>query len=264
MFKEAVKKEKPLIVLGVPNAYTAMMAERLGFFALYLSGASVANNCYGVADEGITTLSDVLIEVRRIVKAVKLPLLVDVDTGFEDPQKTVEKMEEAGASAIHIEDQLPKKLCGHLPGKKLVSKEEMCARIKAAVKGRKNQDFVIMARTDALAVEGVEKTLERSLAYKEAGADMLFLEAVEELTLYSQFQKRLAIPILANMTEFGKTPLVPAAKLEGVDMALYPLTLSRCMNFAAKEAIETVRADGSQKVLIPKMQTRAELYSFLN
>lgn len=261
-FLQALKQEKPLQILGVPNAYTALMAKGCGYRALYLSGASVSNNCFGLADEGLTTLPDVLTEVKRLTEAVPLPLLVDIDTGWDDPKETVRKMEEAGAAAVHIEDQVPKKLCGHLEGKAIVPTATMCQRITEAVKGK--DELIIMARSDALAVEGVEATLKRCLAYRDAGADMLFLEAPTDLTLYSLFKERVGLPILANMTEFGKTPLAKTEQLEGVDMVLFPRALFRRMNFFAKETMAHIRNEGTQEALLPSMENREQLDETLN
>src|SRR5215475_4669194 len=263
--RAALKTERPLQIVGVINAYAAILAEDSGFKALYLSGAGVANASYGVPDVGITTLEDVLIDVRRITSATKLPLLVDADTGWENPQKTVREMTKAGAAGIHLEDQVEAKRCGHLAGKQLVSPEEMCQRIKSALKGRTDPSFVIMARTDGVASEGIDAGIERARKYCEAGADMIFAEALTELEQYKEFTSALKVPVLANITEFGKTPLFTVEELAsvGVSMALYPLSAFRAMNAAALKVYRSLRTDGTQKNVIREMQTRAELYEFL-
>lgn len=268
-FREAVQKERPLQVMGVINAYVALMAEQCGYRALYLSGAGIANSSYGLPDLGMTTLDNVLEEARRITDAVGLPLLVDIDTGWGSSlmiAKTIRQMCRASVAAVHIEDQLLEKRCGHRPGKLLVSKEEMCDRIKAAVDAKPDRDFVVMARTDAYAVEGFEAMIDRCIAYKQAGADMLFAEAMPEIDLYSIVKEKINLPLLANMTEFGKTPLATTEELAkvGVDMVLYPLSVARVMYRAALEALSIIRRDGSQKGLIERMQTRDELYQFLD
>jgi methylisocitrate lyase len=264
--RAALKAERPLQIVGVINAYAAILAERTGFKAIYLSGAGVANASCGVPDIGITTLNDVLIDVRRIATSSQLPLLVDADTAWDDPKKTVREMIKAGAAGIHIEDQVSAKRCGHLPGKQLVGADEMIARIKAAVKGRTDPDFVIMARTDAAATEGLDKALQRACRYRDAGADMIFAEALTELEHYRIFAKALQIPVLANITEFGKTPLftVPELASAGVRVALYPLSAFRAMNAAALKVYRAIRTRGTQKTVLHEMQTRAELYEFLN
>lgn len=260
----ALKQEKPLQIVGVFNTFCALMAERAGFKALYLSGAGVANLSFGIPDTGETTLENVLEDAQRITKRVSLPLLVDIDTGWEIPH-TIRAMEQAGVAAVHIEDQQVNKRCGHLPGKMLVSKEEMCDRIRQAVDAKRNEDFVIMARTDALAVEGMEAACERAAAYVEAGADMLFAEAIPSGESYAPF-KALGVPVLANITEFGKTPLLSREELtkHDIDMALYPLTISRVMNQAGLEALKELKKEGTQSKLVPKMMTRGELYEFLD
>ena len=268
-FRESVEVEKPLQIVGVINAYVAMMAEHTGFKALYLSGAGVANSAYGLPDLGMTTLDNVAEEVRRITSAVETPLLVDIDTGWGSSlmiARTIKTMEAAGAAAVHIEDQPFIKRCGHRLGKKVVPTEIMVDRIKAALDARRDPNFVIMARTDAYAIEGHEKTLERAIAYAEAGADMLFLEAFTELKHYAEFRQNLEVPILANLTEFGQTPLFTIQELASakVDMALYPLSANRAMNLAALRTLQTIRKEGSQKPLLESMQTREELYGFLN
>ena len=264
-FRQALRTERPLQIVGVINAYAAILAGDTGFKALYLSGAGVANASYGMPDIGITALEDVLIDVRRITAATKLPLLVDADTGWEDPRKTVREMIKAGAAAIHIEDQVEAKRCGHLGGKQLVSSKEMVQRINAAVKGRTDPAFVIMARTDAVATEGLDAGIERAREYSKAGADMLFAEALTNLEQYREFTKAIKVPVLANITEFGKTPLFTVTELAsaGVSMALYPLSAFRAMNAAALKVYRTLRAEGTQKNVLGEMQTRAELYEFL-
>jgi len=268
-FREAMKKEKPLQVVGVINAYAALLAERAGFQAIYLSGGGVAAASLGVPDLGITTLEDVLMDTRRITDACSLPLLVDVDTGFGSAfniARTVRSLIKAGAAAMHIEDQVQAKRCGHRPGKALVPPEEMEDRIKAAVDARNDPSFVIMARTDALAVEGVESALERSRRYVEAGADMIFAEAVTELGMYAEFVRAAGVPVLANITEFGKTPLFTTHQLAevGVELVLYPLSAFRAMSAAASAVYQILRRDGTQQAVLGMMQTRAELYEVLN
>lgn len=267
-FREAVKTEQPLQVLGTINAYVAMMAKEVGFRAIYLSGAGVANASYGLPDLGMTTLDNVLEDARRIIEATDMPLLVDIDTGWGDHlmiERTVKRMCRAGVAAVHLEDQVSAKRCGHRSGKELVSCEEMCERIKAAVGGKLDDDFVLMARTDALANEGVDGALKRCQAYKEAGADMLFVEAVADPLHYLEIKKQVGLPILANMTEFGKSPLLDLNELQnaGVDMVLYPLSLMRAMNQAALEVMQGIREKGSQVSFLDVMQTREELYGFL-
>jgi len=263
--RAALKSERPLQIVGVINAYAAILAEDTGFKALYLSGAGVANASYGVPDIGITTLDDVLIDVRRISRASKLPLLVDADTGWENPRKTVREMIKAGAAGIHLEDQVEAKLCGHLAGKQLVSTKEMVQRIKAAVSGRTDPAFMIMARTDAVATEGLDAGIERAREYCEAGADMIFAEALTKLEQYRKFVKAVKVPVLANITEFGRTPLLTVEELAsvGVSMALYPLSAFRAMNAAALKVYRALRSEGTQKNVLGEMQTRAELYEFL-
>ena len=268
-FREALALEKPLQVVGVINAYAALMAERVGFRAIYLSGGGVANASFGLPDLGMTTLSDVLEDVHRITNATGLPLLVDADTGWGNAfmiARTVRQMIKAGAAGIHIEDQVQAKRCGHRPNKEIVSTAEMVDRIKAAVDAKTDPDFVLMARTDALAVEGLEQTIERACCYKEAGADMIFAEALSELSQYRQFSDAVDIPILANMTEFGKTPLFTTEELKasGVSLALYPLSAFRAMSAAALNVYQTIREQGTQRKVVDNMQTRAELYEFLN
>lgn len=267
-FRAALDFEQPLQIVGVINAYAARLAERAGFRALYLSGGGVAAASLGIPDLGITTLEDVLVDARRITDVTGLPLLVDVDTGFGSAfniARTVRSMIRVGAAAVHIEDQVQAKRCGHRPGKALVSKEEMVDRIKAAVDARDDPEFVIMARTDALAVEGLPSALERATAYTAAGADMLFAEAVTEPGMYAKFSQASGVPILANMTEFGKTPLLTREELRsaGVSMILYPLSAFRAMSQAALRVYDTIRQEGTQAELLPQMQTREELYDVL-
>ena len=268
-FRDAVSEECPLQVVGVINAYAAIMAERVGFRAIYLSGSGVASASYGLPDLGMTTLNDVLEDVRRITNATELPLLVDVDTGWGNAfmiSKTVRQMIRAGAAAAHIEDQVSAKRCGHRPNKEVVSPDEMVDRIKAAVDAKTDPDFVLMARTDALAIEGLDAAIERACRYKDAGADMIFAEAVTELEQYRKFGDAVSIPILANITEFGKTNLYTTEELRsvGVSLALYPLSAFRAMNAAALQVFRTLRDEGTQKRVVDMMQTRDELYEFLN
>lgn len=267
--RAALAAEKPLQIAGVINAYAARLAEQAGFRAVYLSGGGVAAASLGVPDLGITGLEDVLIDARRITDATGLPLLVDVDTGFGSAfniARTVRSLIKAGAAALHIEDQVQAKRCGHRPGKALVSQSEMVDRIKAAVDARSDSHFCIMARTDALAGEGLQPALERAAAYVQAGADFLFPEAVTDPRLYAEFARAAGVPILANMTEFGQTPLLPAAELAGygVDMVLYPLSAFRAMSAAAQRVYAAIRAEGTQAGLLEEMQTRAALYEVLD
>ncbi len=268
-FRQALQVEKPLQVVGTINAYTALLAEKAGFRAIYLSGGGVAAASLGVPDLGITTLEDVLVDTRRITDACSLPLLVDVDTGFGSAfniARTVRSLVKAGAAAMHIEDQVQAKRCGHRPGKAVVPAEEMIDRIKAAVDARSDPDFVIMARTDALAVEGLPAALERARRYVEAGADMIFAEAVGDLADYTAFVRATDVPVLANLTEFGKTPLFTTHQLAeaGVSLVLYPLSAFRAMSAAALRVFETLRREGSQANVVSAMQTRAELYEVLD
>jgi methylisocitrate lyase len=265
----ALKTEQPLQIAGTINAMTALLAQQAGFNAIYLSGAGVANASYGLPDLGITTLNDVITDVRRITAAVDLPLLVDIDTGWGGAfniARTIKEMIHAGAAAIHIEDQVQAKRCGHRPGKTLVDTAEMVDRIKAAVDARTDPSFIIMARTDALASEGLAATIERINRYIEAGADMIFFEGARELSQYTAVVQQCHAPILANITEFGVTPLFTRDELAstGVSMILYPLTAFRAMNAAALNIYQTLRKSGTQKDLITAMQTREELYSILN
>lgn len=266
-FREALKKEFPLQIVGAINANHALLAQQAGFQAIYLSGGGVAAGSLGIPDLGITQLEDVLIDIRRITDVCTLPLLVDVDTGFGpsafNVARTVRSLIKAGAAALHIEDQVGAKRCGHRPGKEVVSKEEMVDRLKAAADARTDAHFVIGARTDAFAMEGLEKTLERAVAYKEAGADFIFAEAVPELGLYRQFAEATGLPILANITEFGMIPMYTTEQLHqaGVAMALYPLSAFRAANKAALNVYEHIRKDGTQQQVLHTMQTREELYN---
>lgn len=266
--RAAVKAETPLQVVGTITAFSALMAKRSGFQAIYLSGGGVAANSLGMPDLGISTMEDVLIDIRRITDACDLPLLVDADTGWGGAfniARTVRSFIKAGAAGMHIEDQVGNKRCGHRPGKALVSRNEMVDRVKAAVDARSN-DFVIMARTDAIAVEGIEPAIERAVACVEAGADMIFPEAIYTLEQYRQFKDAVKVPILANITEFGQTPLFTTDELgsAGVDIVLYCCGAYRAMNKGAQTFYETVRREGTQKSVVPIMQTRAELYDFLD
>ena len=267
-FRRAVAEEKPLQVAGAITAFAARMAEATGFRALYLSGGGVAANSLGMPDLGISTMEDVLIDARRITEVTTLPLLVDIDTGWGGAfniARTIRSMTRAGVAAVHMEDQVGTKRCGHRPGKEVVSTAEMVDRIKAAVDARTDPDFVIMARTDALQGEGLELTLDRVHAYVEAGADMIFAEAVRDLALYPRFREASGVPILANITEFGHTPLYSKDELAsaGVDIILYCCSAYRAMNAAALKVYQTIRAEGTQGNVVDLMQTRAELYDFL-
>lgn len=269
-FRAAMTQEQPLQVIGIINAYVAIMAKEAGFKALYLSGAGVANSSYGLPDLGVTSLDDVLEDVGRILSTVDdIPLLVDIDTGWGNDlmiARTIKAMIRAGVAAVHIEDQVIHKRCGHRPNKIIVPKEEMVDRIKAAVDARIDPSFIIMARCDAFASEGLDNVIERSIAYRDAGADMLFPEALHSIEQYRQIKQAVQIPILANITEFGKTPLftLEELKLANVDLALYPLTVNRAMNKSAQHILQEVRKTGTQKHLLNEMQTREELYAFLN
>lgn len=268
-FRQAVTDHSPLQVVGTVNAYCAMMAEQTGHHAIYLSGGGVANASYGLPDLGITDLHDVLEDVRRITAASELPLLVDIDTGFGGAfniARTIEQMEKAGAAAVHIEDQVQQKRCGHRPNKAIVSQAEMVDRIKACVDARSDDNFVVMARTDALAVEGMESAIERAISCVEAGADMIFPEAMLTLEQYQEFVSAVNVPVLANITEFGATPLFSKEQLAsaGVDLVLYPLSAFRAMNKAALNVYQHLLQDGHQQAVIDQMQTRNELYEFLN
>ncbi len=264
-FRAALQAEKPLQIAGTINAYAALLAERAGFRAVYLSGAGVANHSYGVPDIGKTELADVLIDVRRITSRVGLPLLVDIDTGWGDAARAVREMGQAGAAAVHLEDQVPAKLCGHLPGKHLVPLAEMVARVQAAVRGKPDRDFVVMARTDAAANEGLPAAIARAQAYVAAGADMIFAEALRTLDDYRAFTAALNVPVLANLTEFGQTPYFTVEELRaaGLAMVLYPLSASRAAAAASLGVYQTIRRDGTQQSVVGQMQTRADLYATL-
>lgn len=269
-FRAALSKENPLQIVGTINANHALLAQRAGYQAIYLSGGGVAAGSLGLPDLGISTLDDVLTDIRRITDVCPLPLLVDADIGFGSSAfnvaRTVKSISKAGAAALHIEDQIGAKRCGHRPNKAIVSKEEMVDRIRAAVDARTDPNFVIMARTDALAVEGLEAAIDRAQAYVEAGADMLFPEAITELEMYRQFADAVQVPILANITEFGATPLFTTDELRSanVAMALYPLSAFRAMNRAAEKVYNVLRQEGTQKNVIDIMQTRNELYESIN
>jgi len=267
-FRAAVAAEKPLQVIGAINAYHAKLAERTGYRALYVSGGGVAAGSLGLPDLGISTLDDVLTDVRRITDATELPVLVDIDTGFGGAfniARTVKAMIKAGAAAVHIEDQVQAKRCGHRPGKAIVTQAEMVDRVKAAVDAKTDPDFVIMARTDALAVEGLQSAIDRACACVEAGAEMIFPEAITELAMYRQFAHAVQVPVLANITEFGATPLFSVDELRGADVSLvlYPLSAFRAMNQAALKVYQAVRRDGSQQNVVDLMQSRMELYDYL-
>ena len=265
-FRKAVQEESPLQVVGAINANHALLAKRAGFKAIYLSGGGVAAGSLGLPDLGISGLEDVLVDVRRITDVCDLPLLVDVDTGFGasafNVARTVRSLEKAGAAACHIEDQVGAKRCGHRPGKEIVGKDEMVDRVKAAADARTDADFVIMARTDALAVEGLDAAIERAVACVEAGADMIFPEAMTSLEMYKQFADAVKVPVLANITEFGSTPLFTVEELKSahVGLVLYPLSAFRAMNKAAENVYTAIRRDGTQQAVLDTMQTRAELY----
>jgi methylisocitrate lyase len=268
-FRSAVADERPLQVVGAINAYAGRMAAACGFKALYLSGGGVAANSLGVPDLGISGLEDVLIDVRRITDACALPLLVDADTGWGGAfniARTVKSLIKSGAAGLHIEDQVQAKRCGHRPGKEIVSKPEMVDRIKAAVDARTDSQFVIMARTDALAVEGIDKAIERAVACVAAGADMIFPEAMTELAMYRRFKDAVKVPILANITEFGQTPLYTREELAtvGVDIVLHCCSAYRAMNVAALGVYQAIRRDGTQKNVLDRMQTREDLYKYLD
>jgi len=267
-FRAALEAEHPLQIVGTINAYTALLAEKAGHKAIYLSGAGVANASFGLPDLAMTTLNDVCEDIRRIASATDLPLLVDADTGWGTAlmiSRTVREMTRAGAAACHFEDQVAEKRCGHRPGKALVESSEMCDRLKAAIDGRIDDDFVIMARTDAHAVEGQQAAIERAVAYAEAGADMIFAEALTTVEEYTQFTDAVDVPVLANLTEFGKTPLFTTDEMAaaGVRMTLYPLSAFRAMSAAALSVYETIRNDGTQQASVDSMQTREELYEVL-
>lgn len=267
-FRLALDEESPLQIVGTIHALSALQAQRAGFRAIYLSGAGVANASHALPDLGITNLGDVLEDARRITSACNLPLLVDIDTGWgtwENIQRTISELERVGVAAVHMEDQVAQKRCGHRPGKALVETEEMQARIAAAVQSRKDPDFVIMARTDAASVEGLASSIARAKAYVEAGADMIFAEALTTLDEYRQFVAAVPVPVLANLTEFGKTPTLSLEQLRavGVRIALFPLTAFRAMNAAAQRAYEAIRRDGNQRQILDSLQTREQLYDLL-
>jgi methylisocitrate lyase len=268
-FRAAVSAEKPLQIIGAINAYHALLATQTGYKAIYLSGGGVAAGSLGMPDLGISTLEDVLIDVRRITEVTETPLLVDIDTGFGGAfniARSIKNVIKAGAAAVHIEDQVQAKRCGHRPNKAIVSQAEMVDRIKAAVDAKTDPDFVIMARTDALAVEGLQSAIDRACACVEAGADMIFPEAITELGMYKQFAAAVKVPVLANITEFGSTPLFTVDELRSADvsMVLYPLSAFRAMNQAALKVYEAVRQDGTQANVVNLMHRRAELYEQLN
>ena len=266
--REALVEESPLQVVGTINAYSAMMAEKVGYRAIYLSGAGVANGSFGLPDLGMTSLNDVLEDVKRITGACNLPLLVDIDTGWGGAfniARTIKDMTRSGAAGAHIEDQVAQKRCGHRPNKEIVSCEEMEDRIKAAVDAKLEQDFLLMARTDALAVSGLQEVIYRAGRFQEAGADAIFAEAMTELSMYEKVVQSVDVPVLANITEFGSTPLYTLEELgsAGIAMALYPLSAFRAMNQAALNVYSTLRSQGTQASLIDKMQSRNDLYEFL-
>ena len=267
-FRQALKEEKPLQIVGAINAYTARMAQATGYKALYISGGGVAANSLGMPDLGISTMEDVLTDLRRITDVTTLPVMVDIDTGWGGAfniARTIRSFQKSGAAAVHMEDQVGTKRCGHRPGKEVVTLEEMVDRVKAAVDARTDPSFVIMARTDALAVEGINAAIDRACAYVEAGADMIFPEAITALPMYQQFKDAVKVPILANITEFGHTPLFTTSELASVnvDMVLYCCGAYRAMNKAALNFYQLLRAEGTQKNAVPSMQTRAELYEYL-
>jgi methylisocitrate lyase len=267
-FRAALAAERPLQIVGTINAYSALLAQRAGFRALYLSGAGVANASHGLPDLGITTLDDVLVDARRITSRVDLPLLVDIDTGWGGAfsiGRAVRELARAGVAAVHLEDQIAAKRCGHRPGKQLVDSTEMCDRLRAAVDAKPNSDFVVMARTDAAATEGVSGAITRAKAYVAAGADMIFAEALTTLDDYQAFAAAVGVPVLANLTEFGQTPLFTVAELRptGIAMALYPLSAFRAMSAAAGDVYTIIRTDGTQRAVVDRMQPRTELYDVL-
>ncbi|MFM1912160.1 MAG: methylisocitrate lyase [Pseudomonadota bacterium] len=267
-FRAALAAEKPLQIIGAINAYHAKLAEQVGYKAIYLSGGGVAAGSLGLPDLGISTMDDVMTDVRRITDATDVPLLVDIDTGFGGAfniARTVKSMIKMGAAAVHIEDQVQAKRCGHRPNKAVVSQQEMVDRVKAAVDAKTDPNFVIMARTDALAVEGLQSAIDRACACVEAGADMIFPEAMTELSMYKQFANAVKVPVLANITEFGSTPLFTVEELASADvgMVLYPLSAFRAMNQAALKVYEVVRKEGTQKNVVPLMQSRMDLYDYL-
>lgn len=268
-FRQALREESPLQVMGTVNAYAAMMAKQVGYRAIYLSGAGVANYSYGLPDLGITSLEDVLIDVRRITAAVDTPLLVDIDTGWGgvfNIGRTIKEMIKAGAAAVHIEDQVALKRCGHRPNKEIVAIDEMVDRVKAAADAKTDSEFVVMARTDSLQKEGLNGVIDRISAYVEAGADAIFAEAMTDITMYRKVCDAVNVPVLANITEFGDTPYYTTQELgeQGIAMVLYPLSATRAMQKAALAVFETVRKEGTQVNVLDSMQKRKELYEFLN
>ncbi len=267
-FRLAISEEKPLQIIGAVNAYAAMMARHCGYRAIYLSGAGVANYSYGLPDLGITSLDDVLTDVRRITSMVDTPLLVDIDTGWGGAfniARTVKQMTAAGAAAVHLEDQVAQKRCGHRPNKEIVSTAEMVDRVKAAVDAKTDSDFVLMARTDALQAEGLQGVIDRASAFVEAGADAIFAEAMTDITMYKKVCDAVSAPVLANITEFGTTPYYTRDELheQGIAMVLYPLSPTRAMQKAALTVMQAIRKDGTQQGVLDLMQTRSELYDFL-
>lgn len=269
LFRQVIKQERPLQVIGAINAYHAKLAEKTGYKAIYLSGGGVAAGSLGIPDLGMSTLEDVLIDIRRITDVTTLPMLVDIDTGFGGAlniARTIRAVEKAGAAAVHIEDQVQAKRCGHRPNKAIVSQAEMVDRIKSAVDAKQDNNFVIMARTDALAVEGLESAIDRACACVNAGADMIFPEAINDLATYNKFTDAVDVPVLANITEFGATPLFTIAELKSVNIAiaLYPLSAFRAMNKAALNVYQSVRKNGTQREVVDQMQTREELYDYLD
>ena len=267
--RKAIQTESPLQVVGVTNPYHGVMAKSAGFMALYLSGSGVATASYGLPDLGMTTLDNVLEDVRRVATAVDLPLLVDIDTGWGGAfmiARAMKEMARAGAAGVHIEDQVQDKRCGHRPGKQIVATAEMQDRLKAAADAKEDKDFVLMARTDAIASEGIDAAVERAVAYVESGADMVFAEAVTELIDYKKFREATGVPVLANLTEFGQTPAFTLDELAsvGVDIALYPLTAFRAANKAAENALRILRTKGTQSEIIGELQTRDELYDYID
>lgn len=265
-FHNLLKEHKTLVIPGAFNAASALVAKSVGFSALYISGSGIATGSFGVPDLGITTLDDVACETERMFKAVNLPLLVDADTGFGDPKETVKKLEAAGAMGIHIEDQFFPKRCGHRPGKDLISAEEMVQRIQQACSGKSNSDFFIIARVDSRNVNGFDDALERAKKYQSAGADAIFAEALESVDEYKKFTDELRVPVLANMTEFGRTPILSVYEFEkvGVRMVIFPLTAFRCMMKSVEDVYKILNKEGTQKSLMNKLQTREELYRLLN
>ena len=265
-FRQALEDERPLMVAGTINAYCALLAQRAGFRAIYLSGAGVANASRGLPDLGMTTLDDVATDARRITAAVDLPLLADIDTGFDDVAATIEAMVDAGVAAVHIEDQIDAKRCGHRPGKRLVTADEMCGRLRAAAAARSDDTFVIMARTDAASVEGLDSAIARAQRYIDAGADMIFAEALASLDEYARFTGAVGVPVLANITEFGRTPMFTADELRsaGVRLMLFPLSAFRAMSRAAESVYRTIRTHRTQRPALDTMQTREELYEVLD